>query len=160
MWHYLAGSAAELAAGTGEAGMESQARQQFEYAKRAAIGIPWLVELARGTSTPVTAQEQNDAITMLQIERLEARLADLGVLHNRAYSACEREIREGLNDPKRFEHAQVELGEHLGFICGKRETDASPDPWWMIGDLCIVFEDHADAKPSGAVIDATNLTAS
>ena len=50
--------------------------------------------------------------------------------------------------------AQVLLGEHLGFEAGKRETNASPDPWWRIGDVAIVFEDHANAGPE-AVIDAT-----
>jgi hypothetical protein len=92
---------------------------------------------------------------MLQVERLEGRFARLGLLHNREFSAKERQIREGLQDAKMFEQAQVQLGEHLGFIAGKKETDASPDPWWIIGDRCIVFEDHAAAKPVGALIDAT-----
>ena len=38
---------------------------------------------------------QNGTV-MLQIERLEARFAKLGMLHNRDFSAREREIREGL----------------------------------------------------------------
>jgi hypothetical protein len=155
LWHYLAGSAAASAARDGENGMEAHAQEHFGYAKRAAMGIPWLVELARGAGSVVSLKEQHDAVTMLQIERLEAQLASLGVLHNRAFTTREREIREGLNHPESFETAQVKLGEHLGFISGKRESDASPDPWWMIGSLCIVFEDHANAKPTGAIIDAT-----
>jgi hypothetical protein len=46
------------------------------------------------------------------------------------------------------------LIEHLGFQAGKREEDASPDPWWFVGDVAIVFEDHADAS-ADATLDAT-----
>jgi hypothetical protein len=41
----------------------------------------------------------------------------------------------------------------LGFSAGKRESDASPDPWWVADDLCFVFEDHAGA--TNDVLDAT-----
>lgn len=46
------------------------------------------------------------------------------------------------------------LGEHLGFEAGKKEDDASPDPWWRVGDFAFVFEDHANAG-TAAVVDAT-----
>jgi hypothetical protein len=60
----------------------------------------------------------------------------------------------GMQSGDRFEAAQVLLGQHLGFGAGKRKTDASPDPWWQVGDVAIVFEDHANAG-TDAVIDAT-----
>jgi hypothetical protein len=53
-----------------------------------------------------------------------------------------------------FEPAQVLLGQHLGFDVGKPEEGASPDPWWHVGDVAIVFEDHANAGID-SVIDAT-----
>jgi Type III restriction enzyme, res subunit/Helicase C-terminal domain len=155
LWHYLAGSAAELGVQDGDTGLENHARTHFQRAKDSAIGIPWLVALARGRGMTPSREEQQNATIMLQIERLEARLSKLGMLHNRDYSAREREIREGLKSADTFERAQVQLGEHLGFVAGKKETDGSPDPWWLIGDVCLVFEDHANAKPEGAVINAT-----
>lgn len=155
LWHYLTGSAAELAAAEGETRLEAQARLQFRQAKEAASGIPWLVALARGDLGVPTPEEQKQTTVMLQVERLEAQLLKLGTLHNRAFSAREKEIREGLQNGGCFEQAQVLLGEHLGFAAGKRESDASPDPWWLIGDVAIVFEDHANAKGDTAVIDAT-----
>jgi Rad3-related DNA helicase len=155
LWHYLAGSAAELAAADGEAGFEAQARLQFTQAKEAASGIPWLVSLARGDASVPTADERRQTTVMLQVERLEAQLMRLGTLHNRAFSAREKEIRDGLQIGGSFEWAQVLLGEHLGFAVGKRESDASPDPWWLVGDVSFVFEDHANASGDTAVIDAT-----
>ncbi len=155
LWHYLAGSAAELAAAEGEVGLEAQARLQFRKAKEAATGIPWLVALARGGAVVPTPEERNQTTVMLQVERLEAHLFRLGTVHNRAFSAREREIRDGLKTGGSFEQAQVLLGEHLGFAAGKRESDASPDPWWLVGDVAFVFEDHANAKGDTAVIDAT-----
>lgn len=47
LWHYLAGSSAELAAKEGDISFETNARYQFNKAKLAANGIPWLVVLAR-----------------------------------------------------------------------------------------------------------------
>ncbi len=45
----------------------------------------------------------------------------------------------------------VTLGEMLGFRAGKHESDASPDPWWIAGNFCLVFEDHSDAQPTSAL---------
>ena len=69
---------------------------------------------------------------------------------NRDFAARESEIRNGLATAKTFELAQQKLGEHLGFSAGKEESDASPDPWWMIGEKVIVFEDHAGAVTRGS----------
>lgn len=153
LWHYLAGSAADLAAHDGDTNFEVQARTHFKSAKDASSGISWLIGLARGGAAP-TKEERDRTNVMLQVERLEAYLLKLGTLHNRAFSAREKEIREGLKAGKQFEAAQVLLGEHLGFQAGKREEDASPDPWWIVGDVAIVFEDHANAG-ANATIDAT-----
>lgn len=155
LWHYLAGAAAELAAVDGEVGFDSLARTQYRKAKEAAAGIPWLIALARGGATTPSAEDQIQTTIMLQVERLEAHLVKLGTLHNRAFSARERDIREGLRSGDKFEHAQVLLGEHLGFSAGKRECDASPDPWWIVGDIALVFEDHANTQSETPIIDAT-----
>ena len=155
LWYYLAGAAAERAAAQGVAGFDVKARQSFGKAKEAAKGIPWLIALAQGDAPEVAgAKAAADATLMLQIERLEAYLVGLGTLHNRDFATRESEVRNGLATAKNFEMAQQKLGEHLGFSAGKEESDASPDPWWMIGDKVIVFEDHAGAK-EGAVLDAT-----
>jgi hypothetical protein len=155
LWHYLTGSAAELAVTNGDASYDTHARAQYRQAKGASSGIPWLVALARGGGAAAPTPEERDQTTvMLQVERLEANLVKLGTLHNRNFSARENEIREGLRSRDRFEHAQVLLGEHLGWEAGKKETDASPDPWWRVGDIALVFEDHANAGED-AVIDAT-----
>lgn len=155
LWHYLAGSAAERASSEGFKGLDSVAKQQFKRAKEAAAGIQWLIALVRGEESDFSTANQDQATTMLQIEQLEAHLAKLGTLHNRNFSAFEKRIREGLRSGDEFEQAQVLLGQHLGFTAGKKEIDASPDPWWIIGDIAIVFEDHANAKGSNSTIDAT-----
>lgn len=155
LWHYLAGATAELAVTTEGAGFDVQAREQYRKAKEAATGIPWLISLAKGGNTLSAVDEQNQTTIMLQVEQLEVQLYKLGTLHNRMFSAREKEIRDGLSSSATFEQAQVMLGEHLGFSAGKREVDASPDPWWIVGGITIVFEDHANAKGDTAIIDAT-----
>ena len=152
LWHYLAGSAADMATAEQQAQMTEHARGQFRAAKEYASGIPWLSALASHRAQ-TTEKEDSNPTTLLQIEALEAYFSQLGVTHNRNFAERERLIREGLAGADDFEAAQVLLGEHLGFTAGKRETDAAPDPWWLIGDVCIVFEDHAGAAPL-AFVDA------
>jgi len=154
LWHYLAGSAARLAAAEGDVALEAPARSQFQRAKEASSGITWLIALARGGGAPPTEAERDNSAVMAQVEHLETYLQKLGTLHNRSFSAREREIRQGLATPDSFEAAQVLLGQHLGFEAGKRETDAAPDPWWRAGHLIFVFEDHANAQAT-STLDAT-----
>jgi hypothetical protein len=89
----------------------------------------------------------------LQVERLEACLLTLGTSHDAKFAKKEKTILEGLSssDASTFEMAQRELGDLLGFHAGKHESDASPDPWWLSGRYCIVFEDHSDAKSTSAL---------
>ncbi|WP_084507819.1 DEAD/DEAH box helicase [Geminicoccus roseus] len=155
LWHYLAGSAAEIAVREGHTNLEQPARAQFRSAKEAAKGIPWMVKLSHGTDAVESREEMQNSITMLQIEQLESNLVRLGTITNRSFTERENAIRTGINSSNDFEQAQVLLGRHLGFSVGKRESDASPDPWWIVENICIVFEDHADAKPVGAQVDAT-----
>lgn len=154
LWHYLAGSSAERAAVDGEASFEAAARAQFKSAKDAANGIPWLIALTRKGATAPTEADRIDALAMMQIEQLEAYLKKLGTVHNRDFSARESEIRTLLAKGETFEQGQVLLGRHLGLTADKREEDASPDPWWTIGDTFLVFEDHANAKGDMSTIDA------
>ncbi len=155
LWHYLAGASADMAAADGEQGFEAHARAQYRKAKEAAMGIPWLINLARANTPATAATDQANTTLMLQVEQLEAQLVKLGTVHNRLFTAREKDIRDGLKTGEGFEQAQVLLGEHLGFSAGKRESDASPDPWWIVGNLALVFEDHANAKGDASVIDAT-----
>ena len=153
LWHYLAGSAAWLGRSLVPA-LEAKMRLQFENAKEAARGIPWLVELSRYKSMPATAPIDDQDLIYFQLERVEAIFSKLGLIHDRSFDRREKEILEGLASAKDFENAHRMLGEMLGFESGKRESDASPDPWWIAGKICFVFEDHADAKSSSS-LDAT-----
>jgi hypothetical protein len=82
---------------------------------------------------------------MEQIERVEAILGRFGTTHDRAFAKREKEILDGLASHVTFEQAHKLLGELLGYDTGKVETDGSPDPWWIMGKYCFVFEDHAGA---------------
>jgi hypothetical protein len=151
-WHYLAGSAAWLGAQAGVGTLDPKARAHFAQAKKAAADVPWLARLTR--FQVAGPDPEGDAHrTMEQVERLEAVLTGLGTLHDRAFSAREKEILDGLAGEENFERAHVLLGRTLGFVADKRETDASPDPWWLSGGICLVFEDHAGAKND--LLDAT-----
>src|SRR5690606_16062861 len=152
LWHYLAGSAAWYGEQAGIGSLGVKARSHFNHAKRAATNLPWLVKLARYQSVEEMPASRSPRL-LKQIERVEGVLERLGTVTDREFNKRERAILEGLASKDGFEQAQVLLGETLGFQAGKREVDASPDPWWAIDDLCFVFEDHAGA--TNDVLDAT-----
>ncbi len=95
----------------------------------------------------------NDSIILEQVERLENVLYSLGTTYKRQYSAREKEILEGLasDDTRKFENAHKLLGAMLGFESDNKETDGSPDPWWISSNICLVFEDHSGAKTTTAI---------
>jgi hypothetical protein len=83
------------------------------------------------------------------VERLAANLTRLGTVHDREYAKLEALIMDGLRSPETFENAQKELGDLLGFVANKVEREGSPDPWWISGEQCIVFEDYVDTTEKG-----------
>jgi hypothetical protein len=152
LWHYLAGSAAWHGEHDGVAALAARKRSHFAQARDASSGIKWLANLARYQPEAPPPETDKRALDS-QIERLEALLLKLGTLHEAKYAKHEKAILDGLasNDARLFESAQRDLGEMLGFRAGKHESDASPDPWWIAGDFCLVFEDYSDAQPTSAL---------
>jgi len=143
-WNYLAGSAAYLSAESGDTKLLVKARQHYETAKKANTCTTWLSSLSR-------IEEISDYISeevsgMDQIERVEEILSSLGAVNERKYAAYEKSILEGIENEKTFEDAHKKVGELLGFNADKIESDGSPDPWWISGNICFVFEDHAGAN--------------
>lgn len=153
-WEYLAGSAAHLACSVeSRSSFDKKAREHFRAAKKAAPNIAWLARLTIKNDTG-SVQEDIDIfspVDALQLEKIELMLEKLGTMTMRKFDEREKQILEGLRDPDKFENAHKMLGEHLGFDAYKVESDASPDPWWVLDNLCIVFEDHAGAHKTSSL---------
>ena len=152
LWHYLAGSVASLGANAGSKDLNAKARIQFSKAKKASPGIPWLVKLAR-SQFEATVSVQDNTILMEQIERVEAKLTQLGAFTEGRFAKYEKRILDGLHSTKKgpFEESQMLLGKLLGYEAGNKETDGAPDPWWIASTVCFVFEDHAGAGAESAL---------
>lgn len=147
LWHYLAGCAAWLGWKESVYRLKEKARIHFSEAKNAAQGISWLVGLARGQTAEFLSADDRGTL-MEQIERVEVILEELGTSHDRKFAKREKDILDGLSSTsnKEFENAHRFLGELLGFKSDNEETDGAPDPWWIAGSICFVFEDHAGAQ--------------
>ncbi len=146
-WEYLAGSAASLGVSHGVRTLSQKKSLHYRNAKSAASGIPWLVALSREFEEE-TGESVDLAILGEQLERIEGVLARLGRAHDRAFSKREKLILDGLSSSKKgpFEEAHRLLGEIIGFEAGNDETEGAPDPWWISGPICLVFEDHAGGE--------------
>ncbi len=154
LWHYLAGSAAFLGAKSGLLALEPKARRHFAGSYKCAPDIPWLIEFARSESPDALGTGATDSALQQQAERLAAELSRLGPTHERKFASIEKQILEGMRNPDTFENAQVLLGNLLGFIAGKEEAEGSPDPWWISGSTCVVFEDYVNTTSVG-MLDVT-----
>ena len=152
LWHYLAGSAAWLGANAGISELHKKARAEFACAKDATLNIRWLIGLARDQTVVDTSIEDN-TVLIEQIERVEMILAQLETVHDRKFTKREKEILDGLASTENhlFEHAHKLLGDLIGFKSDNAETDGSPDPWWIAGKVCFVFEDHSGAQDESSL---------
>ena len=148
LWNYLAGCAAWLGWMDGISPLERKARTYFSEAKNAAQGISWLVRLSRQHTAESLSDHGSGILLMEQIEMVETILEELGTSHDRKFTRREKDILEGLSSENNshFENAHKLLGELLGFKSDNEETDGAPDPWWIVGGVCFVFEDHAGAQ--------------
>lgn len=141
LWYYQYAAALQMS------GMEEKARIFYAKAKSAAPNIRWLVDLAKNQKIEESGSSKSDPVLLEQIEQLESQLAHLGTTFDRRYTAFEKSILDGLTSRgSAFEEAQRKLGQLLGFNSKKEESEGSPDPYWIVGDICIVFEDYVDAK--------------
>jgi hypothetical protein len=151
LWHYLSGCALWLMAQQGGSS-DTKARMQFAKAKDCAKGVAWLVGLSRFQPNPDNIAV-DDSLLYAQFEKVELTLESLGTLHDRSFVKVEKEILEGLRSTRKgpFESAHRWIGELLGFDARNVETTGAPDPWWILKNLCLVFEDHAGALDSSSL---------
>jgi hypothetical protein len=158
LWSYLAGSAAWLAEQDGIAPLSGMARDYYEQAMGATQGARWLIGLSRiGTdlsSGKGTSQTADSSSVYTLIERLETVLDGLGMLNDQKYAQEEGLILKNLAEKEhtKFEDAVKRLGRLLGFDSGNKETQAAPDPWWIIDDAkCLIFEAHSRAQEGSSL---------
>lgn len=140
LWNYLAGSTSLLA------GNRDLAIDFFKYAMKAAPSLKWMVTLAKSSGVESSEHIEDKDLNSV-IENFEKQLKKYGLTSNRKYDTEEKFILDGIltGDAKEFEEAQKRLGILIGFEAENVESDASPDPWWMLSEkVCVVFEDHSE----------------
>lgn len=155
LWHYLAGSAALMATEAGHSNLAGKAKQEFIEAKKAATGIPWLVKLSAYVHQKFDekSMSENSSTVLEQLERLEHLLENFGSTSHSQFSSFVDKINQGLQSTNNhsFEKSHEMLGELLGYETGNVETEGAPDPWWLAGNVCIVFEDNAAASSNSSI---------
>lgn len=148
LWNYLAGSTCWLEGKKHNPAMIDMAKNYYSEAKKAVIGLHWLVDLTQQTNTHVSNDTKDlDEVSGI-IEKFESNIISLGYMNNQKYDKHNLTIIEGIESKSSsFEESQVLLGELLGYKAGNSNEQGAPDPWWILrDDLCIVFEDHNEAK--------------
>lgn len=135
-WQYLCGSLAL------EINNTPKAKQYFVEASNNNKGnVQWLADLVLDVANECKSFSENDYLFDI-ISALEDSL--LKNNRNNRFEEKARSILERLlsMDGHEFETAHLELGTFLGYDAHNTDSDAAPDPYWIINDdLCIVAED-------------------
>ena len=147
LWHYLACAAAWSISTHENDSYRSIFRRHLNEVNRAATHLGWLTKIIEDEGIEVNVGiEISDQDVNSQIVNLETELLKMGITSDQKFEQKTQRILEDLKNVTKFEEAQRELGQILGFEVGKVETDASPDPWWLGETKGIVFEDHVAAN--------------
>lgn len=152
-WLYLAGNIAYQK--TDEEGSKnfSEAIVLYKECSKIQHSIAWLSKLITFVGKDVEDTSLNINLTN-QVEKIVLEFQSLGLVHNAKFDKKVNEILDYTinGNSKKFERAQFMLGELLGFVPGKEESDGSPDPWWMVNEkTVIVFEDHSAGSKTGSL---------
>ena len=149
LWEYIAGSAQWAATPA----RQMEASERFKRSAKALPHLRWLHALVSLGGTPEAEVDETGPCLRI-VERMEQQIIELGLIHDRKYSAYEASIlrKLGSEDGITFEQGHEELGRLLGFEAGKVETTGAPDPWWQVdSSLCIVFEDYAESTQTSTL---------
>lgn len=144
-WQYVCGCLAM------EVGDKVKARYYFTQANtNNRGGIRWLTDLIAETMDHSASTPPSDLLFDIVLS-MENNI--LLYQKNNCFEAKVDSILKGLHsmDGYKFEQAHLELGTILGYDANNSESEAAPDPYWIINDkLCIVAEDkiyeNADKK--------------
>ncbi len=147
-WNYIAGCIAHLKGG-------GDAADYFRRAKGSAGGVRWLPRLvsylsgdALGPAQGLVEAERATAAMLEQVEKMDYLFSGFGKANDRGVERSHLSVRGllGKSDAANFENGLVELGRLLGFESSNSEEHGAPDPWWLSGGFCLVFEAHTDKK--------------
>jgi hypothetical protein len=148
LWNYLAGSAAFLAS----VAVPALTNEVDDFYRRAAAGAitAWPSRRRQVDAAPNEKWTERNVVVL---DRFIQRLSTLGLGNDAKFEPRVKRILEGLDgDADRFENAQIELGNLLGYDAAKLNVDGAPDPYWRVDkSLVIVFEDHSDGALGGTL---------
>jgi len=151
-WHYLAGSACELATKYSPL-FATASDDHYEAAKKAAPTLQWLVALCAKNALSTSVPSDYSPYDLAQIQGLEIYLDQIGAKHQKVFETVTQNIWQNLNKDaaKPFELGIQKLGELIGFEAFNDDTDGAPDGWWIAGDACLVFEAHSDSDGTSSI---------
>ncbi|RIJ34274.1 DEAD/DEAH box helicase [Pontibacter oryzae] len=140
-WYYQAGTVCYYLAKQGKEVYAPKFRDYFFRAGASSTGVAWLKSLKDYSSDSNSDELPFNVVSLVEgIEKVLLSLAAGNLKKLEAYiTNMERGLAE--TDGKKFEQGHKLLGKLAGFICDNPSDDAAPDPYFIVSNLCFVFED-------------------
>lgn len=142
-WNYIGGTLAYYLVEEGNMEYKSIGLKMFQEVLKDNISVKWITTLEQKLFDVKEIEIEDDYVGEI-LPQLEVILQEYPTKNK-----LEKQISKILHNltdtsdknGQKFEQGHLELGEILGYISKNINTDGAPDPYWIIGDMCIVSED-------------------
>lgn len=142
-WNYIGGTIAYYLVEEGNLEYKSIGLKMFQGVLKDNISVKWITVLEQKLFEVDESEVIDDYVGEIlpQLEKILQEYPTKNKLEKHISIILENLTDEGDNNGKKFEKGHEELGKVLGYISKNINTDGSPDPYWIIADMCFVSED-------------------
>lgn len=142
-WNYIGGTISYFMVKEGNLEYKNIGLKMFQEVLKDNISVKWIITLEQKLFDTKEMERVSDYIDEIlpQLEKILQEYPTQNKLEKqiRYILSCLKD--NGDKNGQKFEQGHMELGRMLGYISKNVNTDGSPDPYWIIGDMCIVSED-------------------
>ena len=142
-WNYIGGTLSCFLVEEGNMEYKSIGLEMFQEVLKDNISVKWITTLEQKLydTKEIKIEDNYVGEVLPQLERILLEYPTKNKLEKQISIILKNLTDTSDKNGQKFEHGHMELGRLLGYISKNINTDGAPDPYWIIGDVCIVSED-------------------
>ena len=142
-WNYIGGTLSYFLVEEGNIEYKSIGLKMFQEVLKDNISVKWITTLEQKLYDTKEIKIEDDYVgeVLPQLERVLLEYPTKNKLEKQISLILKNLTDTSDKSGQKFEHGHMELGRLLGYVSKNINTDGAPDPYWIIGDICIVSED-------------------
>lgn len=142
-WNYIGGTLSYFLVEEGNIEYKSIGLKMFQEVLKDNISVKWITTLEQKLYDTKEIKIEDDYVgeVLPQLERVLLEYPTKNKLEKQISLILKNLTDTSDKSGQKFEHGHMELGRLLGYVSKNINTNGAPDPYWIIGDICIVSED-------------------